>query len=108
MAHFVVLCPTCGDLHLRDHQLTVLVHKDCVRYSYAFQCPVCHKAVSQITSRQTADAMVSFGIRLDVVQPPEDPKENRSNAPPLTPKDLLDFHCQLEAADNVVGLMLGE
>ena len=91
-------CPSCGDVQLTAHDLTVRVCADDERGSYCFRCPDCQGAVAKEASRRIVDLLVSSGVRMQVWRLPAELTETRVGEP-LTPDDLLDFHLLLTGED---------
>jgi predicted RNA-binding Zn-ribbon protein involved in translation (DUF1610 family) len=92
-------CPTCGDVKLQIHDLTVRICTDEVTpAAYRFQCPVCDQTVSRAASARIIDLLVSAGALHELWTRPAE-IDARPSGPPLTPDDLLDLHVLL-AEDN--------
>ena len=88
-------CPSCGDVQLTAHDLTVRVCADDERGSYCFRCPDCSGAVAKEASRRIVDLLVSSGVRMQVWRLPAELHESHHGSA-FVPDDLLDFHLLLQ------------
>jgi hypothetical protein len=88
-------CPTCGDVKLQIHDITVRVCVDAaVSSAYRFCCPGCGRAVNRPASARIIDLLVSSGAPREQWHWPAELAE-RPEGPALTHDDLLDLHLLL-------------
>lgn len=88
-------CPSCGDVQLKAHDLTVRVCSDDESGAYTFRCPDCAMPVAKEASRRIVDLLVGSGVRMQVWRLPAELLEAHAG-PALEPDDLLDFHLHLQ------------
>lgn len=84
-------CPTCGEVDLTadDIELRLSNAEDASRYG--FECPVCVDFIWKPADERIVELLISGGVRANVIE-----ERFRSDLPPLTYDDLLDFHFALQ------------
>lgn len=95
MATIRASCPTCGDVELTSHDVSVQVCASNNQGSYAFRCPECTVAVSKLAEQRIIDLLVSSGVRLSVWSLPAEMDEVREGDA-IDYDDLLEFHQLLQ------------
>jgi predicted RNA-binding Zn-ribbon protein involved in translation (DUF1610 family) len=101
-------CPSCGDVKLEIHDLTVRVCRDQTFAStYRFRCPRCDDVVTREATSRIVELLVSAGAPSELWHWPAELAETHAG-PALTPDDLLDLHVLLAGDawfDDVVALV---
>jgi predicted RNA-binding Zn-ribbon protein involved in translation (DUF1610 family) len=100
-----VKCPSCGDVNLAPHEMSLQLHPSGDRGAYRFTCPECNSQVDRPASRKVTALLISAGVgpvptdeeaeSLAPVLPLEDRCPDPSAAP-FTLDDLIAFHFLLE------------
>ncbi|HXF35574.1 MAG TPA: hypothetical protein VNO17_00145 [Actinomycetota bacterium] len=101
-------CPRCGEVDMGPEAILLSVRGNGREGTYRFTCPVCLDDVEKRADRKIVALLVSAGVdvhggpgsrhpagRLFDVEE-EDLRPSRSDAPPFTIDDLIDFHFQLQ------------
>lgn len=109
-------CPTCGDVKLAAHDLSLYLTPAGDRGSYSFICPECSSEVDRPASRKTVSLLIAAGVEpasrgglAPAVAADALPLGDRSPdaaAPPFTTDDLIAFHFLLED-DAAIAEQLG-
>jgi predicted RNA-binding Zn-ribbon protein involved in translation (DUF1610 family) len=99
-----VKCPTCGEVNLAPHEMSLHLHPTGDRGAYRFTCPECSSQVARPASRKVTALLVSAGVGPvpmdeDGAARPDLPFEDRCPDPtaaPFTLDDVIAFHFLLE------------
>jgi len=97
-------CPTCGDVELRVHDVSVLLCATTNDGSYVFRCPECRAAISKPADPQVVDILIAAGVELLVWDMPAELDEVHHGAP-ICSDDLIEFHFLLESSIGVEALV---
>lgn len=90
-----VSCPTCGDAHLNEDEITVRICNDTTEAEYRYRCPGCQLTQVKSASIVIVDLLVRYGVCVERFDLPAE-LEERHDHPPITHDDLLDAHFELE------------
>lgn len=92
-------CPTCGEVALTNHDITLRV---CNRHAeisyYAFECPSCFNDVRKPADDHIVSLLMSGGVRAQLWDVPAEALEPKLGLP-LDYDDLIDFHRELQAME---------
>jgi hypothetical protein len=88
-------CPTCGDVKMTTHDVSVQVGYAAESNSYSFQCPSCRLLVNKVATEVIMSVLVGAGVRVIAWSRPAELDELKLG-PPITHDDLLEFHCALD------------
>jgi hypothetical protein len=88
-------CPTCGDVELTIHEVTVRVCSADSKGAYSFRCPTCRVVVTKPAESKIVDLLLTAGVAHELWSLPAELFE-RPDGDPITHDDLLDFHARLQ------------
>lgn len=92
-------CADCGDVELRVRDVELRVCADDNAGSYVFRCPRCDMATVKDAEPRVVDLLLASGVSMTMWTVPLELSEARSDAPPFSHDDLLDFHHELARDD---------
>lgn len=100
-------CPTCGEVEMGAASVVLTVVSGTTEGTYTFDCPVCEERVKKHADRKVVMLLLSAGVevRETIVHHPsqasldEIEADERSEAPPFSVDDLIDFHFLLQRED---------
>lgn len=88
-------CPGDGTVVvLRSEVLLTLFPSGAI---FTFPCPTCHRRIVREPSERDVVKLVDAGVRVHRVTLPDPPARD---GPPITHDELLDFHLELDRADD--------
>jgi hypothetical protein len=97
MARIRASCPTCGDVELTTHDVSIRTWAETDSGEYQFGCPICSHLVVKTAEAPTLDLLAASGVEvLPATIHPSSPDTCLGTVGnPLTHDDLLDFHLHL-------------
>jgi hypothetical protein len=92
-------CPVCGEVGLTPEDIELRVDESGASSGsfYAFTCPTCVDRVRKPADERIVRLLVSGGV--DALPLARLRPSIRTDAPPITHDDLIDFHALLETSD---------
>jgi len=99
-------CPTCGEVELTSHDITLMVCSHPSLSYYAFTCPTCDDEVRKAADDHVVSLLMSGGVKPTVWEVPAEALEPKVG-PALTYDDLLDFGLRLSGSDLLSSLAAG-
>ena len=94
-------CPTCGDVHLTDNEVRLMVCTEKTMSYYAFDCPGCRREIRKSADEHVVSLLLSGGIAPTLWSVPAEAMEPTrvSVAAAFTSDDVLDFAMALADDD---------
>ena len=92
-----VTCPTCGPVHVRGADITVLSRPEILQNVYRFECPVCSASIVREAGPNLVTLLLRAGARAKR-WPQLLPLDDRADPirPPFTKADLIAYRQKLE------------
>ncbi len=100
-------CPSCGDVDLKPHDITVLLAPAAGWATYEFACPQCQDRVTKSADDEVVTLLRGAGVRVEKLHIPAEALELHLG-PPLASDDLIDFGLRLSATDRLVAVLAQE
>jgi hypothetical protein len=88
-------CPTCGDVELTVHDVSVQICVTTGLATYSFLCPACALLVNKEATDTVVESLSVAGSRLTIWTLPAELDEPKVG-PRISYDDLLEFHLALE------------
>lgn len=93
-----VLCDSCGEVEVKLKDLSLWVDLEAGGAFFSFACPYCRTLHRYEATEEVVDILLDHGVTPRVWTWPAELDEHPAG-PPLTSKDLLDFHDLLQQPD---------
>jgi hypothetical protein len=88
-------CPTCGDVELTVHDVSVQICVTTGLATYSFLCPSCSRLANKEATETVVESLTAAGSRLTIWTLPAELDEPKVG-PRISHDDLLEFHLALE------------
>ncbi|MEO7804186.1 MAG: hypothetical protein ABIS18_07320 [Actinomycetota bacterium] len=101
MTNIKATCPQCGEVEVTAADIALLIARTEESSTYGFECPTCISHISKPADSRIIQLLLSGGVEPTILD--DDPRA--FDGPLFTYDDLLDFHLELQAEDDLAGLL---